>query len=293
LRCAWCHNPEGIPFGMDVWWRMERCIGCGACVEACPSGAISADAEGRLRIEHAACAECGDGSVPPPCADVCPSKALEPLMRRWTVDGLVARIERDRAFIEDGGGVTFSGGEPLAQSAFVAAVARRCRESGLHVALDTSGCAPRGAFDELLPFCDLVLFDLKSMDSASLSHWTGGWLDVISDRARIVAERAARGELELWFRTPLVPGATDSEEGVAAIAGFIGSLPDGAVARWELCAFHGLCVEKYRRLGAEWTFEGADPPPADRWKSLRDTALKGCGLPYDRVFLKGLARASR
>jgi pyruvate formate lyase activating enzyme len=146
LRCAWCHNPESFSMRQEVWWQADRCIGCGKCAEACPEGALRLD--GGFQIDRGRCNGCGA------CAEVCPSKALEMIRSEWTVDSLFSQINRDRAFLQNGGGVTVSGGEPAMQALFVRRLLERCRAEGLHTALDTCGAASAEAFDSLLPHCD-------------------------------------------------------------------------------------------------------------------------------------------
>ena len=154
LRCDWCHNPESLDGAPEVAITGERCTSCGACVEACPVS----DGERAARgpdWDDGYCRKCGA------CAEVCPSDARELMGEPRAVADLVAEIERDRPFFEaSGGGVTFSGGEPLCHPAFLAECLDACRERGLHTAVDTSGFASKTVVDRIAERVDVVLYDL-------------------------------------------------------------------------------------------------------------------------------------
>lgn len=283
LRCAWCHNPESLSIAPEVWRREESCIACGRCAEVCPTKAISA--ADHLRISRPACTGCGD------CVEACPTHAMRSLREEWTVDKLFASLDRDRAFLEDGGGITVSGGEPALQWPFVSQLLERCKSAGLHTALDTCGAVHGEAFDHLLPHCDLVLFDLKIMDEESHRRWTGqGRAAIVGNLERTVRQVRARPGMALWIRTPLIPGATADEENIAAIADFLGSELDDAVSRWELCTFNNLCGEKYRRLDQPWPFDQTPLLERSAAGRLLEIARARSHLGSERVLLKGRMR---
>jgi len=173
----------------------------------------------------------------------------------------VEELLKDRAYFEaSGGGVTLSGGEPTMQPEFAEAVLNGLHAAGIHTALDTCGlCAP-ASLVRLLPATDLVLFDLKLLDSDAHRRLTGapnGRILENLERARDFRDASGRA-VEIWIRTPLIPGATAGDENLSAIGRHLaGSLPD-RVTRWELCAFNNLCRDQYRRLGLEWAY--ADTP---------------------------------
>ncbi|OPZ37225.1 MAG: 4-hydroxyphenylacetate decarboxylase activating enzyme [Spirochaetes bacterium ADurb.BinA120] len=251
LACAWCHNPESISGRPQVQWIENRCIGCATCVEACPEGALRLDGSG-MTIDRDICTGCGI------CADVCPSTAMELLGKEWELEMLVREVEKDRAYFEQsGGGITASGGEPTVQAPFVSEFLRHCRERGLHTALDTCGYASRRSLEAVLPHADLVLFDLKIMDSEEHRRRTGALNERILENLLFVRDfkKGSGRPLSLWIRTPLIPGATATVENLTAIAGFIAENLAGSVERWELCSFNNLCRDKYRRLGMEWEFQ--------------------------------------
>lgn len=244
LGCPWCHNPEGLRATLDLMWYDVRCIGARDCLRACPEGALDLTPSG-MRIDRERCTVCGA------CARACPAGALEIIGRRWTPESLLAELLKDRAFHEtSGGGVTFSGGEPMVQAGFLCEVLPGCREAGLHVVLDTCGAAPWDQYQRVLPWVDLVLFDLKIMDPAKHKTATGAANGIILENSRRIA---ARG-VPMWIRTPVIPGYTSDLENIRAIARFIREgLP--AVQRWDLLAYNNLGRPKYHRLDRPYLLE--------------------------------------
>ena len=257
LRCTWCHNPESIRPDPQVQWLEDRCIGCETCLGACPNGCLTMSGQG-VAIDRERCAGCGA------CAEACPANALELLGTTVSVDKLLGEVSKDRAYYEtSGGGVTASGGEPVMQPDFVATFLRRAREIGIPTALDTCGMASPGSLDKILPHVDLVLFDLKEIDTDRHRALTGQGNEVILKALMQVRDyiRGPGAGTRLWIRTPLIPGATATRENLLGIGALIarhlnGAEPSkqGVVERWELCAFNNLCRDKYRRLGMAWHF---------------------------------------
>lgn len=270
LRCRWCHNPESISPRPQVQWVGTRCLGCRTCLGACPVNALTLDETG-VAVDRDRCDGCGR------CAEVCPSTAMELLGRTWTLEGLVAEVVKDRAYFESsGGGVTLSGGDPVLQADFAAALLQRLKNMGLSTALDTSGHGPAEALDRLLAWTDLVLFDVKVMEPERHQALTG----VRNDRILANLERLSRlvgserGPAGLWIRTPVIPGATDSAANVEAIGRFLADRLGPAVGRWELCAFNNLCRDKYTRLGLRWEFHEAELLTREALEALVRTAQR-------------------
>ncbi|MCS7139102.1 MAG: glycyl-radical enzyme activating protein [Candidatus Nezhaarchaeota archaeon] len=246
LRCIWCQNPEGINPKPELVWYDVRCIGARACIKACKVGAIKLEVSG-IRIDRLKCMTCES------CVRACPTGALEIIGVEYSVDMLIDEVVRDTPFYRvSGGGVTFSGGEPMLQADFLAEVLPKLKGLGIHVALDTSGFAPWDKFKKLLSYVDLILYDLKIMDPVKHREFTGVDPGLIWENAVKLAEEGAR----MWIRTPIIPGMTDNEENVRAIARFIVErLP--TVERYELLAFNNLCISKYKRLGLKFPLEHA------------------------------------
>ena len=246
LCCAWCHNPEGLSPQPELMWYDVRCIGVRDCLEECPEDALELTSRG-MCIDRARCTACGA------CAEACPAGALEVVGREWTPEGLFAEVEKDIVFYDtSGGGVTFSGGEPMLQADFVLAVARLCREAGIHVALDTCGAASWEQYERVLPFVDLVLYDLKTLDADRHQASTGVDNALILENGR----RIAAAGRPMWIRTPIVPGYTADTANITALGDFIAAeLP--TVERWDLLAYTNLGQPKYRRLDLPYALEGA------------------------------------
>jgi len=253
LRCVWCHNPESIRGEVELTRIESRCIHCGQCIEACPTGRLAALDAGAVD-EAPECALCGT------CAAVCPAEARQIVGRSMTVEELLAEILRDRLFFDDsGGGVTFSGGEPLSQPDFLAAVLEACKAEGVRTAVDTSGFCRREDLLRVAPWTDLFLFDLKQMDDGRHRELTGvsnrrilenlaALADAVAASGSVSAETRGGGEDRIRIRVPVIPGKNDDPENLAAVARFVASLP--GVRRVDLLPYHPHGLGKLERLGA-------------------------------------------
>jgi pyruvate formate lyase activating enzyme len=237
LRCPWCHNPEGISPRPEVVVVEGRCLGCGQCRRACPFGA-SLPGDGPMPSRHESCMLCGA------CVDACPAAARQWAGRQMTVSQVLETVWQDRIFYdESGGGVTFSGGEPLAQIDFLRACLEACRARGLRTAVDTCGLAPAAHLRAIAPLTDLFLYDLKLMDPARHEHYTGASNDVILDNLRALG----RVHRQIWVRVPIIPGVNDDAPGLQAIARFAAAIP--GVRQVNLLPFHRTGLPKLARLG--------------------------------------------
>jgi pyruvate formate lyase activating enzyme len=244
LRCAWCHNPEGLSPKPELVWYDVRCLGARDCLRVCPEDALTLSREG-IRINRERCTACGA------CVEACRAAALEVIGRSWTDEELLKELLSDQVFYDtSGGGVTFSGGEPMMQVDLLCQVLPSCREASVHVALETCGAVAWKSFERVLPWVNLVLYDLKIMDAKRHAAATGIPNDIILENARRLA---ARG-MPMWIRTPVIPGYSDDQENIVAIARFISeALP--TVQRWDLLAYNNLGRPKYHRLDREYPLE--------------------------------------
>ncbi len=262
LACAWCHNPESISPKSHVEWLGIRCIGCRTCEAVCPQKGIWLDEAGVHTSEK--CEACGV------CTRECPTKALELKGINYSTDELFDIVMKDRAYWGEDGGVTLSGGEVTLQWREALPLLEKFKAAGVHTAVDTCGLAKREVFEALLPVTDLFLYDLKLIDPDQHRRFTGQGNDLILQNFEYLIEQGAA----IWVRTPIIPGATDSDENIAGIA----SAVRDRVQRWELCAFNNLCRDKYERLGREWEFKSACLMTKARMEELNALA-KASGAP--------------
>lgn len=285
LRCAWCHNPESLSQKPEVWWLERKCIGAKECVQECPKAAMELHPKG-ITIDRALCDGCGK------CVEACPAKAIEFLGKEWTADAVVKEALKERVFYRNsGGGVTLSGGEPTLQAEFVAEVFAKLRAEGVHTALDTCGMNLGRNIGRILPHTDLVLYDLKEMDPAKHLEFTSVPVRPLLDTLLAVRDFSAPTgrAVDIWVRTPLVPGLTATFENISAIGEFLKTQMGPRLSRWDLCAFNNTCSEKYVKLGTTWALKDEPLLDAGLAQELLKTAQSALGDP-GKVRLNGLAR---
>jgi pyruvate formate lyase activating enzyme len=230
LRCWWCHNPESQAADPEVRRSVSRCVRCGQCLEACPQR------DGQASLDESDpddCLQCGA------CVEACPTGARQLIGQRMSVDDVMATIEQDRIFYDQsGGGVTFSGGEPLAQPEFLAALLDACHRKGLHTAIDTCGFAPERQLLNLAQQADLILYDLKTLDDQLHEQFTGASNRLILDNLRALA----RVHGQIWIRMPILPGWNDRPDDLRAAARFVADL--SGVNQLHLLPYHAMHEHK-------------------------------------------------
>jgi len=250
LRCWWCHSPESQGEAPEILIHPDRCERCGTCLTVCPNDAL-VEENGRFVPVAALCTTCGT------CVEECPCGARALAGDRVTVAEVMDTVGRDVLFFdESGGGVTFSGGEPLMQPAFLAALLAACRAREIHTAVDTSGMAPWDAFAAVAADVRLFLFDVKIADDARHRMFTGGSNVQILENLR----RLAGIHPHVRVRFPLIPGVTDDDENVAAIGDLVRSLGLPSI---DVLPYHRAGLSKYARLGVEYRLPDVRPPAAD------------------------------
>jgi pyruvate formate lyase activating enzyme len=237
LSCAWCHNPGSWEQAPQPSVRVMRCQGCSRCVNACDHSAITIK-NGKAVTDPAVCVRCGT------CLDVCLAEAREILGRTVTVTELVCDIERDRIFFEEsGGGVTFSGGEPLDQADFLCEVLEACSHKALHTAVDTTCYAEVEVLERVARHARLFLCDLKHQDSEQHALYTGVGNELILSNIR----QLTVWDKPLYLRMPLIPGFNDSPENVRQVIDFIKSI--NTPPRIALLPYNRAGLDKTERLG--------------------------------------------
>ena len=257
LRCFWCHNPEAIEPDIRLWHDKKQCIDCGSCRGNCPKGLFYG--------------EDGCDCTPEkgfPCAAACPSDALSPTGFWMEEDTLVRQLLRDGShYRRTGGGVTFSGGEPLLQAKALRQM-MSCHElTGISRAVDTAGNVPWENFSEVIPCTELFLYYVKCMDAALHKAGTGADNGLILENL----ERLCRTGKTIWVRIPVIPGWNDESREMEAVARRLrelSDLPQSRIERIQLLPFHRFGREKYVRLGLKYPAEDLTPPSGKKMEEL-------------------------
>jgi pyruvate formate lyase activating enzyme len=249
LNCAWCHNPESISTETERMYAPAKCIQCGTCVVACPEKAITLTSEGII-TDTKRCNMTGR------CAEVCPTKAIEISGHPMSVAEIMNEIEKERVFFDQsGGGVTFSGGEPLLQSRFLIELLDECGKRGIHRAVDTAGLANTEIILEVAKRTDLFLYDLKMMDSEKHRKCVGVPNEKILENLKLLAETGVK----IIIRIPLIGGVNDDAENMVATARFVASL-SGEKKEVNLLPYHKIAQTKYQKLGRPEEFQLLEEP---------------------------------
>jgi len=266
LKCVWCHNPESILKESQLEWFKHKCIGCKTCIETCSEAALIFLEEG-LIIDREKCTGCGD------CAEECPSGALHLLGEEWSLNDLFYEIEKDKTYyIESKGGITVSGGEPTSQPNFILNFLKKCKDNDISTALDTCGYANPNIYEKLLPFIDLVLFDIKEIDSTKHKEYTGVSNERILENAIWISQYLKEKRKKMWIRTPIIPKYTATKENIKGIGEFIVNKLNNSPERWDLLSFNRLCVDKYSRLSMDWILKDESLMTKEEMESLLDIA---------------------
>jgi pyruvate formate lyase activating enzyme len=237
LSCLWCHNPESMHAEREIAFYLDRCIRCGSCLNICPEAAITDGPP--PQIDRLSCTACGM------CADNCPTMAIRMMGQEYPIDELLEIIMRDRYFFEaSGGGVTFSGGEPTLGMNYLNTALTALKAEGLHTAIQTCGLFDYDRFArKVLPFADLIMFDIKFIDAEQHLRYTGrDNASILQNFRRLAREAGGR----LLPRVPLVPGMTATPGNLLEIASFLADL---GILRYGLLPYNPAGIEKRRAMG--------------------------------------------
>ena len=251
LKCRWCHNPETQSASAELYWKKMQCVQCGACLDACPQNAINPpippeqarqEDTSYYKIIRDRCDHCMK------CVDACPYGALETVGKPMTVTQILDEVESDKIFYENsGGGMTISGGEPLTQFEFVNALMDEAWQRGISICLDTSGNGPWGNLKHLADKADVVLYDLKHIDSDQHLRMTGVPNQTILENLINLSENGTK----IWLRVLVIPDHTDSYDYHQAVIAYLQRLAR-LVDRIDLLPYHNWCEDKYAWLGRAW-----------------------------------------
>ncbi|RIE12910.1 glycyl-radical enzyme activating protein [Candidatus Cryosericum odellii] len=257
LACQWCHNPESQGSRPELMITAERCTGCEDCLTVCPTHA--AILEGGVPGATDACTACGR------CVDACLAGARTIAGRMMTVAEVMSELVRDRVFFEEsGGGVTFSGGEPFMQSAFLRSLLEACQDEGISTAVESCGMTDRQDLLGMADKVDLFLYDVKLMDQARHGEATGvGNETILTNLAALATAHA-----HVIVRFPVIPGVNDDSENVSLMIAMMRRL---GLREIDLLPYHRIGTDKYRRLGRPYQLADLQPPSAEAMENIRRT----------------------
>lgn len=255
LRCLWCSNPESMKAQPEVGVNGGQCIGidkCGWCIEACKQGALLVNQDNKVvAIDRTRCINCCA------CAKACCNDTLHLYGKSYTVDEIMDIIEDDRKFYDrTGGGVTFSGGDALVQWEFVKEVFKRCKKKGIHTCLESELHCKREVIDEILPVTDMIISDIKHMDTKKHKEYTGVGNETILENLRYLSTK----NVPIVLRIPVIPGHNDSEENLRATGEFILNDMKNQVRQLQLLPYRPMGIEKYDSLSMPYPMRGIEMP---------------------------------
>lgn len=244
LNCAWCHNPESQDFKPQLMFYRDKCINCGKCKEICP-----------YHLEK--CVLCGK------CELYCPVDARKICGKKYTVDEVFDSIVKDKEFYNNsGGGVTFSGGECMLQIDFLYKILKKCKENGIHTAIDTAGHIPFENFEKILPYTDMFLYDIKIFDSNKHKKYVGVGNELIMANLKKLFETG----IKIWIRIPVISGINDDTEEMIRIREFLAHC--GKPDKIELLPYHAMGENKYCAIGKK--HQSFKAPSAEKLKLLKE-----------------------
>ncbi|SFP88349.1 pyruvate formate lyase activating enzyme [Oscillibacter sp. PC13] len=268
LRCRWCHNPELLHTERQILFTAQKCIGCGNCVKACPTGALHHMGE-RVEFDQSLCRHCYA------CVDHCYSEALRLAGNDMTVEDVMRNVRQDRGYYDrTGGGMTISGGELLMQVDFAEALLDAAVAEGIGVALDTCGFGNGDRLYRMAKKASYILYDMKSIDDSVHQHATGVSNQLILENlARLADDPEVNGKI--WMRMPLIQGLNDTPAIIERTCAFY---REHHLTYVTLFPYHELGISKYKSLGQ--AYENFAPPDTERLHEIQ-ALFKANGIKAD------------
>ena len=266
LNCFWCHNPEGISAEKELMYKESKCIFCLDCIGICDVKAISEN-EKSININREKCTLCGD------CAGICPSGAIEIVGKEVNPEEIFQEINKDLIFYdESGGGVTFSGGEPMLQINFLDSILTMCRETGISTFLDTSGYADKKDFEKIIDKVDTFLYDIKCVENSRHEKMTGVSNKIILENLKMLSESNS----DIIIRYPLIPGFNDSDDDIDLLIDKMNSYDN--IKKINLLPYHKIGTAKYIGFSKSFNILEKTAEPSDRLIKNIQSRLKDAGF---------------
>lgn len=257
LECEWCSNPESQFMLPEMGYFPDNCIRCDKCIPACPYGSIREE-ENILITDRSFCRECYHSRQALQCTTVCQSLARKAIGAYYTVDEVMKEVLKDQLiYRQTGGGVTLSGGEPTQQAEFAEALLRELQDNLIDTAIETCGYCKWENLQRLLPYLDQMFFDIKLFDSEEHARYTGVKNELILDNISRLGKELDNYDIELYMRTPVIPGITDSRDNIENICRF---LSEQEIKNIEFLSYHKLGRGKYLTIGKEYKLYDIEPP---------------------------------
>lgn len=262
LHCKWCHNPESLSYKREKMYDAKLCVDCMRCIKLCEANIIE---NGKHIFVRENCTLCGR------CEAICPQRAFETAGIDLTPREIAEELLKDEIFMKNsGGGVTFSGGEPLMQAELCAEIAKLLKERDINIAIDTSAAVSRDAIDAVLPYADTFLFDIKAINEEVHIHCTGASNKNILENIKYVDGVGK----QLEIRYPYVPTMNDGEW--ESIAAFVRELKNVKLLR--ILPYHNYADRKYNCLGLCYPSADISLPSLEEVSSVAEK-MKALGLP--------------
>lgn len=257
LNCTWCHNPESQQFAREIIYFNNRCTFCGKCVEVCPQNAIFIN-ENNFQYNKNKCTLCEK------CIDSCINNAKEIAGKFYNSDELMHEIQKDSIFYEESsGGVTFSGGEPLCQIAFLGEVLEKCKKKSIHTALDTTFYSSWADIERIMDYTDLFLIDIKHMDSNIHKKYTSVNNELILENITNLSAL----KKNIYIRVPIIPGVNDDIENLSKLRDFLSKLNINQI---NLLPYHKIGMDKYSRIQRDYKLHHVNEPSQEHMLYIKD-----------------------